>query len=501
MKKNQIIKFMSILIGLSLCINNFAAVVSDNDGSAFITKAEFDSLKNDFQSNIDKYNTSIDAIIDEAISNYLSGIKISTIEEKTPLFISTYGKKPVFHNADNYNATSADTENNVIWGSYRITFNYITLLRRQNNTNGGALGHYLWTWPEAKFKVLHKLKWDEKNEELLFESLANDAAINWKWYNFSTNYNLGTSDAVVHWALMPGNWYWNSVKTANGFGGPGRGGAYNCWKDNQTISRSYEEVAVNEQPSWSPGYWGQSVNCAAGLWSEEDNNDWETTIEHLWVSDSENAIERKIKMDSEEIQYMSANSAHPLKCSVATNYSGIHGAYSTPKFAFTNANWLDVYAPAFHGWPGNSTYNDLKSITRLKPSQVKYEVKKGLSKPIKLSLYDAPIFDAVSEDTDYLQFEVTLSNDKGYDNARLYFSKKTWANTDHKPSDSDILKLHINDSESGENYADLTKGEKVKIKIKDLKKDDILYFSLVPNSGSKAKIEVLEKCVYSYKAK
>ena len=37
MKKNQIIKFMSILIGLSLCINNFAAVVSDNDGSAFIT--------------------------------------------------------------------------------------------------------------------------------------------------------------------------------------------------------------------------------------------------------------------------------------------------------------------------------------------------------------------------------------------------------------------------------------------------------------------------------
>ena len=62
-----------LLIAL-MSIESFAAVVGDNDGSAFITKAEFDSLKNDFQSQIDNYNTSIDSKIDGAIAAYLSGI-------------------------------------------------------------------------------------------------------------------------------------------------------------------------------------------------------------------------------------------------------------------------------------------------------------------------------------------------------------------------------------------------------------------------------------------
>ena len=50
-------------------------MVSDNDGSAFITKAEFDSLKNNFQTQLDAYNSSIDNKIDNAISSYLAGIK------------------------------------------------------------------------------------------------------------------------------------------------------------------------------------------------------------------------------------------------------------------------------------------------------------------------------------------------------------------------------------------------------------------------------------------
>ena len=56
-------------------------MVADNDGSAFITKAEFDSLKNNFQSQIDTYNTSIDSKIDEAIASYLAGIKTTTVED------------------------------------------------------------------------------------------------------------------------------------------------------------------------------------------------------------------------------------------------------------------------------------------------------------------------------------------------------------------------------------------------------------------------------------
>ena len=70
-------KLLALFLVVLMSIENFAAVVSDNDGSAFITKAEFDSLKNDFQSQINQYNTSIDAKIDGAIASYLAGISLS----------------------------------------------------------------------------------------------------------------------------------------------------------------------------------------------------------------------------------------------------------------------------------------------------------------------------------------------------------------------------------------------------------------------------------------
>lgn len=74
-----------VFIVLLLMNNVFAVAVSDNDGAAFITKAEFDSLKNNFQSQIDQYNTSIDSKIDNAIASYLSGIKVIKTESKVTL--------------------------------------------------------------------------------------------------------------------------------------------------------------------------------------------------------------------------------------------------------------------------------------------------------------------------------------------------------------------------------------------------------------------------------
>ena len=71
---------MCLIFAFLLSINSFAAVMSDNDGSAFITKAEFDSLKNDFQSKIDAYNLNIDNKIDAAIAGYLAGIKTTKTE-------------------------------------------------------------------------------------------------------------------------------------------------------------------------------------------------------------------------------------------------------------------------------------------------------------------------------------------------------------------------------------------------------------------------------------
>ena len=77
--KKEFKKIIAIIICISTILNcaNYAAIVSDNDGSAFITKAEFESLKTDFNTQIDNYNYSIDNKIDGAIAAYLAGIKLS----------------------------------------------------------------------------------------------------------------------------------------------------------------------------------------------------------------------------------------------------------------------------------------------------------------------------------------------------------------------------------------------------------------------------------------
>ena len=73
--KRAVATFLVVLMS----IESFAAVVGDNDGAAFITKAEFESLKNDFQSQINQYNASLDSKIDGAIASYLAGISVSSV--------------------------------------------------------------------------------------------------------------------------------------------------------------------------------------------------------------------------------------------------------------------------------------------------------------------------------------------------------------------------------------------------------------------------------------
>ena len=88
-QESRIVKrLLALFLIVLMSINTLGSVVSDNDGSAFITKAEFDSLKNNFQSQIDQYNASIDSKIDGAIASYLAGITVS----KTELITSAVNK-------------------------------------------------------------------------------------------------------------------------------------------------------------------------------------------------------------------------------------------------------------------------------------------------------------------------------------------------------------------------------------------------------------------------
>ena len=84
-------------------------MVGDNDGAAFITKAEFESLKNDFQTQINRYNSSLDNKIDGAIATYLAGVKVG--KTTTLQLDSKCGyifPLKMFYNSDAWNDPTSD---------------------------------------------------------------------------------------------------------------------------------------------------------------------------------------------------------------------------------------------------------------------------------------------------------------------------------------------------------------------------------------------------------
>ena len=90
-----------------MSIESFGAIVSDNDGSAFITKAEFESAKNEFSTEINRYETSIDAKLQGAISSYLEGVRIQV--KPTLYFDRLMGALGGGHNPFFLNSATAGT--------------------------------------------------------------------------------------------------------------------------------------------------------------------------------------------------------------------------------------------------------------------------------------------------------------------------------------------------------------------------------------------------------
>ena len=86
---SRIKKLYIVVLNIIMCMASFAAVVSDNDGAAFITKAEFDSLKNDFQQELVSNNSSLDNKIQSVIASYIEGVKNQKTEVINPI-VSNY---------------------------------------------------------------------------------------------------------------------------------------------------------------------------------------------------------------------------------------------------------------------------------------------------------------------------------------------------------------------------------------------------------------------------
>ena len=155
-------KLLALFLVVLMSIDSFAAVVSENDGSAFVTKAEFESLKENFADQIINYNASIDQKIDGAIASYLAGLNVNV-------------------ELENYWAKLMENTNNNFWwmnnwstGTETLTPNVVANIVRDLYIESFQARGYGW-WPSA---------WNSNG------SIANMR--HWIWgQSGETNFNFG----------------------------------------------------------------------------------------------------------------------------------------------------------------------------------------------------------------------------------------------------------------------------------------------------------------------
>lgn len=78
-----------------MSVNTFATTAS-NDGSAFVTKAEFDGLLKGFNDKMDEYQAALNTKIDDAVAGYLSGMSSQAV-----LQLDNYAKRASDSNVNN----------------------------------------------------------------------------------------------------------------------------------------------------------------------------------------------------------------------------------------------------------------------------------------------------------------------------------------------------------------------------------------------------------------
>ena len=129
-------KTFCFILAFLFSINSFAAVVSDSDGSAFVTKEEFETLKSGFTDQITNYNESIDKKIDGAIAAYLDGVRIS---KKTPYATEHQTGSDKWNYVKMMNFTPVEIEQvpnlNLNFGVFGTTLYYNALYRMCWYTN------------------------------------------------------------------------------------------------------------------------------------------------------------------------------------------------------------------------------------------------------------------------------------------------------------------------------------------------------------------------------
>ncbi len=221
---------LALFLVLLLSIESFAAVVGDNDGAAFITKAEFDSMKNDFQSQLDRYNSSLDNKIDGAIASYIAGVKVA----------KTSTERIITSDYDRFHMINCELKNTFVLPSFDYSF---SLLAGYQETDG-------YGWADTGGCLFSKNYLN--NTEFCTINTVGGASVNGGVMNYDNIYWTGQNKTwQERWVI--GSQYAQDLHIASGF-------QYYAYDLSFYIARP---IKVNKT-----GYCGSLVNISSPIFAK-----------------------------------------------------------------------------------------------------------------------------------------------------------------------------------------------------------------------------------------
>ena len=163
--------------------------LGSSDGSSFVTKAEFDTLKEHFKKEVENYENSINDKIDGAIAQYLAGIQLKKAAFKAAPFAPTDGI---------YCLGSNDYRWSAGWLSYKV------------NGVVGRIGHNNTTTDMAVINVQYTSGTSSKFKEALVSDAdyTNNVA-KWKGY-YETTQSITLNPTTENPGFSPNTGYWES---------------------------------------------------------------------------------------------------------------------------------------------------------------------------------------------------------------------------------------------------------------------------------------------------
>ena len=347
-------KPIMLVLVLILSIDSFAAIVSDNDGSAFITKAEFDSLKTNFQNQINQYNTSIDNKIDIAIAAYLAGVRVSLTENKEVLYFKTLSEGTTSVRMRPYSDFAFSYGNPKVTGGFIFSSIYTTRyaicanasISYAGNTNGkrrfvkkikvGSTNKFMWAGYAQDYREEYSITWG-------YNGMRNDtgyggSSVPLYMYVFgSTKYDETTSTQGSYWNNIKGRL--GDANTSHGVFEP-----QHC-----TVETSWNNYSVNYQHDLIYSDYTSATTASDFKAFQEKNPDnrwfagsgvtYRDVTYNATISGS--GVEQNPNGDNDFNQYTKTIS-QPLGNSNTSSYQNIR--FFSCGFEPTVTKWADVLA-------------------------------------------------------------------------------------------------------------------------------------------------------------